>query len=92
MLRRQRIHGKHFFKAYNLAKYVKMTDLPNLNHQAEARWAAAKADAAPHELESAAGVVAHKVFLQRLHFQHSGLRGDCCQLHQQKPSGKRSQG
>ncbi len=44
--------ANNFFRAYNLAKYVKYKDLPG--HHEEAKWAAAVANAAPHELERAA--------------------------------------
>lgn len=41
-----------FFRAHNIAKYVKYKDLPG--HQEEAMWAAAMSKAAPHELEDRA--------------------------------------
>ena len=45
-----------FFRAYNLAKYVKYKDLPG--HQGEAQFAADLAHVAPHELERAGRTIA----------------------------------
>ena len=45
-----------FFRAHNLAKYVKFKDIPG--HQEEAQFAADMARVAPHELERAGRTVA----------------------------------
>ena len=45
-----------FFRAYNLAKYVKLKDIPG--QQTEAQLAADMASVAPHELDRAGWTIA----------------------------------
>ena len=48
--------AKSFFRAYNLAKYVKLKDIPG--QHTEAQYAADMAHVAPHELERAGRTIA----------------------------------